>query len=69
MPQGPFVEENMTKGMFMTTLKNMTQLVMDQAHIVNNHFVGKANQVDRPQPNSSTPSSRIRDLMRMNPPT
>ena len=40
-----------------------------QAHIVNNHYVGKANQGDRPQHNASTPTSRIRDFMSKNPQT
>ena len=40
-----------------------------QSHVVNNHFVAQANQEDRPQPNASTPVSRIQDFMRMNPPT
>ena len=40
-----------------------------QAHVFNNHFFDQANQGDRPQPNASTTASRIREFMRMNPPT
>ena len=40
---------------------------MAQTHVVNNHFVGQANQGDMQQPNSSTTSSRIWDFMRINP--
>ena len=48
---------------------NLTQLMTTQDHMVNNHFVAQANQGVGPQPNASTPDSKIRDLMRMNPPT
>ena len=48
---------------------NLTQLMTDQDHVVNNHFVGQANQGDIPELNASTPASRIWDFMRMNPPT
>ena len=59
----------MTNAELRAALMNMKKLVMDQAHVVNNHFVVQANQGDRPQPNVSTPSSRIEDFMRMNPAT
>ena len=39
-----------------------------QAHFINNHFVAKDNQGVWPEPNASTPASRIWDFMRTNPP-
>ena len=38
---------------------NLTKLVTAEAHVVNNNFVGKDKQGDMPQPNGSTPGSRI----------
>ena len=40
-----------------------------QAQVVTNHFVAQVNQRGGTQPNVSTPTSRIWDFMRMNPPT
>ena len=68
MPQDPFVEGDMTNAELRDALMNLTQLMTAQSHVVNNHLVGQANQGDRPQPNVSTPASRIRDFMMMNPP-
>ena len=58
----------MTNEGLRAALMNLTQLMTAQSHVVNNHLVGQANQGDRPQPNVSTPASRIRDFLRMNPP-
>ena len=65
--QSPFVEGYMNNVALTDALMNMTQLMTDQSHVVNNHFVGQGNKEDRPQPNSSTPASRIRDFISMNP--
>ena len=51
------------------TLIKFTQLMMTKAHVINNHFVVYDNQANMPQPNATTPTSRIRDLMRMKNPT
>ena len=76
-PQGPqmppitqalFLEGDMTKAELKDALINLTQLMTAQAQVVNNHFVAQANQGFESQPNVSTPASRIRDFMRMNPP-
>ena len=48
MPQALFVEGHMTNVESRSDLINLTQLMMTQAYIVNNHFVGQANQGDRP---------------------
>ena len=69
MTETPFVEGDMTNVELRAALMNLTQLMTAQSHVVNNHLVGQANQGDRPQPNVSTPASRIQDFMRMNPPT
>ena len=69
MTQDPFVEGDMTNSEFRDALMNLTQLMTAQAQVVNNHFVAQANQGFESQPNVSTPASRIRDFMRMNPPT
>ena len=69
MPQDPFVEGDMTNAELRDALMNLTQLMTAQAQVVNNHFVAQANQGFESQPNVSTPASRIRDFMRMNPPT
>ena len=69
MPQAPFFEGYMTNAELQAALTNLTQLMTAEDHVVNNHLVGQANQGYRPQPNSSTTTCRIRNLMRMNPPT
>lgn len=40
-----------------------------QDHVVNNHVVSQANQGGGPQPNESTPTSRILYFIKMNPHT
>ncbi|TMX05318.1 hypothetical protein EJD97_024694 [Solanum chilense] len=68
-PLDPFVEGDMTNAELRAALMNTTQLMMAQAQVVTNHFLSQGNQRGRPQPNVSTPTSRIRDFMKMNPPT
>ena len=68
IPQAPFVEGDMTNAELRAALMNLTQLMTAQAHDVNNHLVAQAYQGVGLQPNASTPSSRIRDFMMMNPP-
>ena len=65
----PFVEEDMTNAELRASLMNFTQLMTAQAHVVNNNFVAQDNQRYSPQPNFCTPASRIRNFIRMNPPT
>ena len=48
---------------------NLTQRMTTQAHVVNNHLFAQPNQGVGPQPNARTPTSRIRDFIRMKPPT
>ena len=67
MPQDPFIEGDMTNAELRAALMNFTQLMTALTHVVNNPFMGQANQGDSPQQNSSTPASRIRHFMRMNP--
>ena len=64
--QAPFVEGNMTNAYLRAAIMNLTQLIMAQVHVVNNHFVTQDNQGVGPQPNASTPASTIGDFMRMN---
>ena len=52
---------------FRDALMNLIQLMRAQAKIFINHLVAQVNQGDSPQPNESTPTSRIRDFVRMNP--
>ena len=59
MPHARFVQRDMTNVEFRASLMNLTQLMTAQAHVVNNHFVAHTNRLDRPQQNSSTPTSRI----------
>ena len=59
----------MTNAEFRANLMNLTQLMMAQAHVINNHFVSQANQGDRPQPSASSPASRILDFISIKPPT
>ena len=49
-------------------LMNFTQLMSNQAQVITNNLISQRNHGDRPYPNVITPSSRIRDLMKMNPP-
>ena len=67
--QAHFVEGHMTNAELRPALMNFTQLMTAQDHVINNHFVAQANQEVGPQPNASTPASRIWEFMRMNPPT
>ena len=67
-PQAPFVEGDMTNAELRAFLINLTQLMMAQAQVVTNYLVGQGNQGDRSRHNVSTPASRIRYFMRMNPP-
>ena len=67
MPQAPFIEGNMTNPELRDALMNLIQLMRAQAKIFINHLVAQVNQGDSPQPNESTPTSRIRDFVRMNP--
>ena len=69
MPQAAFIEGDMTNAELGANLMNLIQLMTTQAHVVNNHFVAQANQGVGPQPNASTPASRIQDFMKMNPPS
>ena len=69
MPQDLFAKRDMTNAELRDALMNLTQLMASQAHVVNNHFVAQSNQGVGPQPNASTPASRIWDFIRMNPPT
>ena len=59
----------MTYAKLRATLMNFTEIMIDKSHVVNNHFVSKANQGLRPQPNTITLASKIRDFIRMNPQT
>ena len=67
VPQALFVEGNMNNAELRDSLMNLTQLMMAQTYVVTNHLVAQGNPRDRPQLIVSTPTSRIRDLMRMNP--
>ena len=69
MGQAPFVEGDMTNAELRASVMNLTELMTAQAHVFNNHFIVQANQGVGPQPNASTPTSRIRDFMRMKPQT
>ena len=44
MRQAPFVEGDMTNAEFRANLMNLTQLMMAQAHVRNNHFVAQDNK-------------------------
>ena len=48
---------------------NLSQVMTAQDHVFNNHIVAQAKQGVGPQPNTSTPTTRILDYMRMNPST
>ena len=65
MPHAPFDEGDMTNAELRNALINLTQLMMDQAHVVNNHFVSQPNKWGGPQPHASTPASTIPYLMRI----
>ena len=54
-----------------TTFRPLTQLVTTQVKIVTNHVMAETNQTVGlgDNPNTSTLSSRIRDFIRINPPT
>ena len=43
--------------------------MLTKSHFVTNHVVAQANLGVGPQPNASISVSRIRDFMRINPPT
>ena len=45
----------MTNAELWAALMNLTELMMAQAYVVNNHLVGISNQGDNTQPNASTP--------------
>ena len=68
-PQAPYVEVDMTSVQIRVALRSLSQLMMTQAHVINNHVVAQANLGVGPQPNASFPASSIKDFMRMNPPT
>ena len=59
----------MTNVELRAALMNLNKHMTAQANGVNNHFVVQINQGGRPQSNAGTPASRIRDFMKMNPPT
>ena len=69
MPHAPFFERDMTNMELRDAQINFTPLMMAQAHVVSHNFVAQDNQRVGPQPLTSTPAARIRDFMRMNPPT
>ena len=59
----------MTNADLWAALMNLTQIMMSQGHVINNHIIAQDKQGVGPQPNPRTPSSRIWDFMRMNPPS
>ena len=67
-PQAPFVEGEMTNADLRAAPMNLTQIMTDQAQVVTNHLVDKLNEGGGPPLFVSTPASRIRDFLRMNPP-
>ena len=68
-PPAPYVKDDMSNVKIRSALKPLTILMRTHAQVVTNHKAPQANQGVRPQPNVSTPASRIQDIMRMNPPT
>ena len=49
------------------SLQAQTKVMKTQAQVVTNYVVAQVNLGNGPQPNASTPVSRTRDFMRMNP--
>ena len=68
-PQSPYVERDMTNAMIKASHRALTKLMTTQVHVFTNHVVAQANIGVGPHPNASTPVSRIRDIMRISPPT
>ena len=66
-PQASQVEGYINNAYIKDALMDLTQLMMTQVHFPTNHLVAQANQGGGPQPNVSTPTSRILDFMRMKP--
>ncbi|TMX03457.1 hypothetical protein EJD97_016155 [Solanum chilense] len=60
---------DMTYAKLRASLMNLTKLMTAQSHVINNLFVAQINQGVGPQPNASSPASKIWDFLRMNPPT
>ena len=69
VPQAPFVKGDMTNAKMRAALMNLTQLMAAQDSVFNNHFIFQDYQGGGPQPHASIPTSRILNVMRMNPPS
>lgn len=65
--QAPFVEGDMCHNLIRDALRVFTQLMTNQAQVVTNNVASHSNLGVGSQQNASTPTSRMRDFMTMNP--
>ena len=68
-PQDPYIKGDMTNVEIRDAFRVMRKLMTTQDHVVSNDVVAQANLGVGPQPNTSTLFPRIRDFLKMNPPT